>query len=62
MLIVSLVVFMIGAGFLSLAGITFRLRALLNKPAWGGATLPFLWLGLIFVIPGTLMVILTYNR
>jgi hypothetical protein len=53
---------MIGAGFLSLAGITFRLRALLNKPAWGGATLPFLWLGLIFVIPGTLMVILTYNR
>jgi hypothetical protein len=51
-----------GVGFLVLSGIIFRTRALLNKPAWGGAVVPLLCVGLLFFVPGVIVAALTYTR
>jgi uncharacterized integral membrane protein len=57
----SLIILGIGIVFLAMAGISFRLRAVFNKPAWNGATLPFLWIGLIFALIGGAMVAIFYS-
>ncbi|MDR2380733.1 MAG: hypothetical protein LBE08_06110 [Bifidobacteriaceae bacterium] len=58
---VALVIFGIGVLFLALAGIWFRVRAVANRPAWGGGTVPLAVIGLIFVIPGLILVYLNYK-
>jgi hypothetical protein len=57
---VALAVFFIGAVLLGLCGISFRLRAITNKPAWNGATLPLLLMGLLFLVPGIILLAVSY--
>ena len=57
---ISIVVTLIGMVFLGLAGISFRLRALANKKAWNGLTLPFAIIGLPVLIVGLVMLYFTY--
>jgi hypothetical protein len=59
--IISLVVFFVGVGCLAMCGVTFWFRAVLNKQAWGGLTLPFLWIGLIAAVLGLTVFIIFYN-
>jgi hypothetical protein len=60
--IVAVVILFIGFGSLALSGISFRMRALLNKRAWHGMTLPFLWIGLITAAIGLTILLLTYQQ
>ncbi|MDR2157208.1 MAG: hypothetical protein LBO81_05465 [Clostridiales Family XIII bacterium] len=60
MLVYSLIIFGVGVLFMALAGISFRIRAILNKPAWGGATIPCALLGLPIFIVGSVMIYIFY--
>jgi hypothetical protein len=51
-----------GAIMLILARISFKFRAILNKSAWGGATLPLVVIGIIITIPALVIVYLFYPR
>jgi hypothetical protein len=59
--VVTGVIFGIGISFLLLAGMTFRIRAMLNKPAWNGKTLPFLFIGLAAFAVGIVMFYFAYR-
>jgi hypothetical protein len=61
MTVVSVVILFVGFGLLAMSGISFKMRALLNKQAWGGMTLPFLWIGLLVTAAGLVMLFLTYK-
>jgi len=52
------------AGFLimGLGGIMFRVRAVLNKPAWNGGTLPLIFIGLVVALIGGVLLWVTYPR
>lgn len=56
----SIIVFFIGAGCLSLSKIVYRMRAVMNKPAWGGSTLPLLFLGVPLTAVGIGLIYLFY--
>ncbi|MDR2162963.1 MAG: hypothetical protein LBO70_03355 [Clostridiales Family XIII bacterium] len=60
MFFISLVAMGIGILFLALASISFYFRAYTNKRAWHGKTIPFTVVGLIFLIPGAVMLYITY--
>jgi uncharacterized membrane protein (DUF485 family) len=62
LLAISLLVLGFGIALLALSGISFKLRALLNKPAWGGVTVPSLLMGLAFFTPGLVMVYLFFPK
>ena len=62
MLNVSIAVFGAGAALLALSGISFKLRALMNKPAWGGKTLPLLTIGLPLAAAGGVMLAIFYKQ
>lgn len=49
---IGTVLFGVGIVFAAACGMSFRLRAVLNKPAWNGPTLPLLVLALVTLIPG----------
>ena len=44
---IAIVVFIVGLALLALSGLSFRIRAIANKPAWNGLTRPLLLFGLI---------------
>jgi hypothetical protein len=58
----SLLVLGFGVVLLSLSGISFKFRALCNKPAWGGATVPILFMGLGFFMPGLVLLFIFMPR
>jgi hypothetical protein len=62
--LLAIALLVLGCGFASLAlsGISFRFRALCNKPAWGGPTVPALLIGLAFFTPGLVMVYLFFPK
>lgn len=41
--------------FMGFAGTSFRIRAILNKPAWGGLTKVFLGIGIIVLTIGIIL-------
>lgn len=53
---VGTVLFVIGLGFAVLFGLSFRIRAVLNKRAWNGPTRPFFFLMLLTLIPGIALI------
>ncbi|MDR2458314.1 MAG: hypothetical protein LBD41_07575 [Clostridiales Family XIII bacterium] len=53
----SLVIFGIGVFFLAIGSISFRVRAVANKKAWGGITLPFILIGIVLIIIGIVTLI-----
>ncbi|CEI50050.1 hypothetical protein [Propionibacterium freudenreichii] len=53
---VGTVLFVIGLGFAVLFGLSFRIRAVLNKRAWNGPTEPFFILMLLTLIPGIALI------
>ena len=53
---VGTVLFVIGLGFAVLFGLSFRIRAVLNKRAWNGPTGPFFILMLLTLIPGIALI------
>lgn len=57
----SIIILFTGFALLAISAISFRIRALLNKKAWQGATLPFLWTGLLATAIGLIMLLLTYE-
>ncbi|MDR2357797.1 MAG: hypothetical protein LBD92_06945 [Oscillospiraceae bacterium] len=59
---ISIIAFFIGAAFLALAGLTFRFRAVANKAAWKGMTLPLLAAGLCILLPSLILIFLLYPR
>jgi hypothetical protein len=60
-LVVSLAVFGIGAVFLALAGGWFRVRAIANRKAWNGGTIPLTVVGLIFAGAGLVLIYINYR-
>lgn len=55
---VSLVVFGVGVALMAAGGVLFRVRAISNRPAWGGRVVPLFLVGLVIAIPGLVLVIL----
>lgn len=51
-MILAIVVFVAGVLCLALGSISFRVRAIANKPAWGGATKPLLLAGILIFAAG----------
>jgi hypothetical protein len=51
-----------GMALLAFSGLSFKFRALCNKPAWGGPTVPSLFIGLAFFAPGLIMVYLFFPK
>lgn len=49
-------IFAIGFIFAGIATISFKIRAIANKTAWGGITIPFGIIGFIALVLGTVMV------
>lgn len=60
MLIISLIIFGIGAVIAGLGGFSFYFRAITNKKAWDGKTKPLILIGTIFLVIGLIMIYLTY--
>ncbi|MDR2381836.1 MAG: hypothetical protein LBE08_11830 [Bifidobacteriaceae bacterium] len=60
-LLVSLAVFGVGVVLLAAAGIWFRLRAIANRKAWNGGTLPLALTGLVFAGIGLVLIYLNYQ-
>ena len=60
MFTVAIVVTFVGIAFLGLAGISFRIRAITNKKAWNGLTLPLAIIGLPILIAGMALLYYTY--
>ena len=56
----GIVIFAFGFVFAGLATISFKIRAIANKPAWGGITLPFGVIGFIALAIG--VIIIAANR
>lgn len=46
----SIIILFIGFFFMGMSKLSFKWRAFTNKPAWNGATIPFLMIGLVFFI------------
>lgn len=44
---IGLIIFFIGLGLSAIGTLSFKLRAIANKKAWGGITLPAMILGII---------------
>jgi hypothetical protein len=59
-LVISLAVFGVGALFLALAGIMFRIRAIANRKAWDGGTVPLTVIGLIVAAVGLALIYFNY--
>ncbi|MDR2378387.1 MAG: hypothetical protein LBD70_03020 [Bifidobacteriaceae bacterium] len=57
---ISLAVFGVGALFLALAGIMFRIRAIANRKAWDGGTVPLTVIGLIVAAVGLALIYFNY--
>lgn len=53
--LLSLGLLVIAFLFMGLAGTSFRIRAVLNKPAWGGLTKVFLMIGIIILMIGIVL-------
>jgi hypothetical protein len=62
LLAISLLVLGFGMALLAFSGLSFKFRALCNKPAWGGPTVPSLLVGLAFFAPGLVMVYLFFPK
>lgn len=41
---------------MGMSKLSFKWRAFTNKPAWNGATIPFLMIGIVFFIIGLILV------
>lgn len=52
----SIIILFIGFFFMGMSNLSFKWRAFTNKPAWNGATIPFLMIGLVFFIIGLILV------
>jgi len=48
--------------FLGGASISFRVRALANKQAWGGKTVPFAIIGIILLVVSLILLYFNYPR
>ncbi|MFD1230363.1 hypothetical protein ACFQ2P_04800 [Levilactobacillus namurensis] len=59
MLQLGIVIFAVGFVLTGLATVTFKLRALANKPAWGGLTVPSGIVGVVALIIGVGLIGLT---
>lgn len=55
---IAIIVAAIGIVFCAIAGISFKVRAIANKPAWGGITLKSAVLGVILLLTGLAVVII----
>lgn len=55
---IGIVLFAVGAVFAALFGLSFRLRAIMNKRAWDGPTRPLFSLMLLTLIPGLALIVL----
>ncbi|MBP2098083.1 hypothetical protein [Enterococcus rivorum] len=62
MLIFSLIFFFIGLALLAISGISFRIRALANKTAWGGITIPFALVGIPILLISLILLYFNYPR
>ena len=60
-LAISLVVLFIGIALIAIGGISFRVRAITNKPAWNGITKPFILVGIAIFIVGIVLVYFAYS-
>lgn len=56
---IGIIFFVIGFVLLGVATLTFKLRALANKPAWGGLTLPSGLIGGTALVIGIALIGLT---
>ncbi|ACA56234.1 hypothetical protein ACLD43_11135 [Clostridium botulinum] len=56
----SIIILFIGFFFMGMSKLSFKWRAFTNKPAWNGATIPFLMIGLVFFIIGLILVYIFY--
>ncbi|MBJ8105588.1 MULTISPECIES: hypothetical protein [Bacillus cereus group] len=50
-----------GIVIMSLARINFRIRAFVNKPAWGGFTLPLVLIGFISFCAGMILAFVNHQ-
>lgn len=62
LLTISLAIFFIGVFLLAWSGANFDWRAVRNKRAWNGWTLPLLSVGLPLAIIGLVMIWATFPR
>jgi hypothetical protein len=60
-LTVALAVFGVGVIFLALAAIWFRVRAIANRKAWGGGTVPLALIGLALFAVGLVLIYFNYQ-
>jgi len=61
-LFIAGVITVAGLLIVGLGGIVFRVRAVLNKPAWNGATLPLILIGLPIFVVGLVLMWAWYPR
>lgn len=52
----------IGIDLMGIGGVIFRTRAVLNKRAWNGGTLPFVLIGLVVFAIGLALLWVNYPR
>lgn len=57
MMNIGIYIFIAGIVFSGIGGMSFRFRAITNKPAWGGLTSPFMILGIIALVIGGAIVV-----
>ncbi len=56
----GLILIIVGIVFTGLSTGSFKLRALMNKKAWEGLTIPSLILGLVSLVLGAILLALNY--
>lgn len=61
MLNAGIVFFVIGVILAGIATISFKIRAIANKRAWGGITVPFGIFGAIALVIGVILIVITRN-
>ncbi|HDR4605088.1 MULTISPECIES: hypothetical protein [Bacillus cereus group] len=61
MINLSVILSITGIVIMSLARINFKIRAIANKPAWGGLTLPLVLIGIILFFVGMIFAFITHS-
>jgi hypothetical protein len=55
---IGIIIFVIGIVLAGIATISFRIRAIANKSAWGGLTLPCGLAGVLALIIGLILIVM----
>lgn len=61
-LIIGIILFLLGLGLSLLGKFSFKIRAIANKKAWGGSTLPMMIIGIITTLISLIFIYIGYPK